>query len=557
MAAGTAPREAAEEGGVAERTADVDRAREAIGRESWAEAYEELRAIDPSRLTPQDLEGLADAAWWLARLPESIAARGDAYSGYAAAGENRRAASAAFRLWLDYFFANEPAEATGWLMRAERQLAGEPDCVEQGYVDLGWAYVAHARGELAEAQERAERAAAVGQRFGDPGLTAMGIDIHGRVLVSRGMVSRGMSLLDEVMTSVVAGELGDMVTGALYCNVLGVCMELADLGRAGTWTRASAAWAESLPAEAPFRGLCRLYRAQLATFQGAWTEAEAEALRALNEVAFSPFAMGYAFYSTGDIRRRLGNLAGAEEAFTRARELGVEPQPGLALLRLAQGKVDAALTSLRVALAAETGSPLRRSRLLAGMVEVAVAAGDLDEARAAAHELETIAGGFGSPALDAAAAAARGAVRLAEGDVLEALASLRRARNTLQELDLPYEGAQVRVLYGLAARRAGDEEAARLELEVARAAFERLGAVGDARKAAELLAGRAALPGGLTEREAEVLRLVAAGKRNREIAAELVLSEHTVARHLQNIFTKLDVTSRAAATAFAFEHGLV
>ncbi len=542
---------------MANPTAELDRARDAFGRESWAEAYEELRNLDPSLLTPQDLEGLADAAWWLSRSEESIAARRDAYARYSAAGEDRRAASTAFRFFLEYFFRADAEEAAGWLMRAQRHLGSEPDCPEQGYVTLGWACVAYVRGELAEGQELAEQATSTGQRFHDLDLVALGIDIHGRILVAQGMVTKGMSLLDEAMTSVVAGELSSLVTGAIYCNVLAVCLELADLGRAGTWSEAAAAWCESLPPEAPFLGLCRLNRALVATFRGAWAEAEAEAIRASGEVAFNPFAVGQAFYSTGEIRRRVGNLAGAEEAFIKANEIGIEPQPGLALVRLAQGKTEAALTALRVALAAEPAGTLRRSRLLSAMVEVAIVRGDLQEARSAADELESIARSFETPALVATAAAARGALRLAEGDVDGALESLRRACDICQELGLPYEAAQARMLYGIAVRQAGAEDDARLELAAACSAFERLGAEADARKAAELLVEPGDLPRGLSEREAEVLRLVASGKTNRQIAEELVISDHTVARHLQNIFAKVDVSTRAAATAFAFEHGLV
>ena len=249
-------------------------------------------------------------------------------------------------------------------------------------------------------------------------------------------------------------------------------------------------------------------------------------------------------------------MAGAEEAFGRAHGLGFEPQPGLALLRLDQGKVEAAATALRVAVAGERGNQLRRARLLAAQVDVALAAGDIGTAGPAADELERIAGAFATPVLDAAAATARGAVRLAEDDVSGALDSLRRACGVWQELRLPYEAARTRMLYGLALREAGDREDAVLELRAALAAFERLGAAADAERAAELLAEQPQLPRGLTGREVEVLRLVAAGKSNRDIAAELVISEHTVARHLQNIFAKLDVSSRSAATAFAFEHRL-
>jgi DNA-binding CsgD family transcriptional regulator len=541
---------------VAERITDIDRARDAVGREAWAQAYAGFRTVDPSRLTPEDLEGLADAAWWLSRIDESIAARQRAYAGYAAAGEDPRAAGCGARLCVEHFLRGEAAVAAGWLMRAQRHLRGQPECVHYGWLAVCEATVAHFRGELDEAMPLTEQAIEIGQRFGDPDLIAMGVHLQGLVLISGGRVHEGMALLDEAMTSVVAGELSRYFTGVIYCNVLAVCLDLTDLGRAGEWNEAAREWCDSIPPEAPFPGVCRIYRAAAASLRGAWPEAEAEARRASEELTFNPMAAAKAFYQTGELRRRIGNLAGAEEAFIRAHELGLEPQPGLALLGLAQGKATAALTALRLAVAGESGSRLRRAQLLAAQVEVAIAAGDLDAARPAGDELEAVARDFGTPALDAAAAAARGALRLAEGDVAGAIERLRHACTIWQELRLPYETARARMLYGVAVRGAGGEEGARLELRAALAAFERLGAAADVGKVGELLAEPGDLPGGLTLREAEVLRLVAAGKTNREVAAELGISEHTVARHVQNIFAKLDLPSRAAATAFAFEHGL-
>jgi DNA-binding CsgD family transcriptional regulator len=541
---------------VAERIADIDRARHALGQASWAEAYQEFRALDASQLSPRDLEGFADAAWWISRVDEATAARQRAYAGYAAAGEDEAAAPLAVRLCIDHFLRGEPAVAAGWLMRAQRHLRGQEERTAHGFLALVEATVARHHGELDRALALAERATAIGQRFGDRDLTAMGIHVQGQVLVSAGRVADGMALLDEAMTSVVAGELSPYFTGVVYCNVLAACLEVGDLGRASEWSEAARAFCESLPPEAPYPALCRANRAEVAGLRGAWSEAESEASRASEELSFQPLAAARAFYETGEIRRRIGNFGGAEEAFGRASELGQEPQPGLALLRLAQGKPEAAMAALRLALAGEPAGRARRAWLLAAQVDVALAAADLGAAKAASDELGAIARDFDTPALDAAAATALGALRLAQGEVPEALGDLRRACAIWQELRLPYEAARARLLYGLAVRQAGAEEDARLELRAALAAFERLGAAPDARRAAALLAERGGLPRGLTAREAEVLRLIAAGKTNREVAAELVISEHTVARHLQNMFAKLGVSSRAAATAFAFEHGL-
>ena len=541
---------------MAGRIADADRARDAARRESWAEAYEELRALDPAGMGPRDLETLADAAWWLSRSDESIAARQRAYAGYVAAGDDPRAAWCAGRLCMEHFFSGEPAMAAGWLMRAQRLLRDQPERVHHGYLAMAESIMARSRGETDEAVARAERATETGLRFGDPDLAAMGIHLHGMALVDAGRVAEGMALLDEAMTSVVAGELGTFFTGVVYCDVIATCLEVSDVGRLGEWNEAASQWCEALPPDAPFPTICRVNRAEAALLRGAWPEAEAEALRATRALGFNPRVAARAFYETGELRRRFGDLAGAEEAFARAHELGQQPQPGLALLRLAQGKPGAALQALRGAVAdAPAGGP-RRARLLAAQVEVALAASDLDAAGEASRELDEIAGRLGTPALGATAATAGGALRLAEGDLPGALERLRAACATWQALRIPYETAQARLLYGSTLRRAGSEEDALLELRAALAGFERLGAAGDAARAAALLGGRDELPRGLTAREAQVLRLVAAGKSNREVAAALVISEHTVARHLQNIFAKLDVSSRSAATAFAFEHGL-
>jgi DNA-binding CsgD family transcriptional regulator len=384
----------------------------------------------------------------------------------------------------------------------------------------------------------------MGRRIGSPDLTALGLQALGRILIANGDRRRGTELVDEAMTSVLAGELSPFVTGWVYCNVLGTCLEIADLGRAGEWTAAASAWCESLPDGSPYHALCRLYRVEVVTLKGAWPEAERDALRATEQLMVFPGAAGHAFYAVGEIRRRMGDLRGAEEAFKRAHALGRDPHPGLALVRLGQGKVESASAALRTAADRGGGTPLTQAALLAALVEVSLTADDLGSARAASQELASIAEKAESPMLDATAAMARGAVRLAEGDATGALQDLRSAGTIWQELELPYEDARTRILVGLAARHRGDHERAQLELEAAHASFERLGAAEDLRKAAELLGRRGRVAGGLTGREVEVLRLVASGKTNRDIARDLYISERTVARHLQNIFTKLGLSSR-------------
>ncbi len=541
---------------MAGRVTDIERARDAARQGLWSEAYEQFRKLDQSRLTPEDLEALADSLWWLSRLDESITARLKAYSSYVAEGDNRRAGYIAWFVSYDYLSKGEPSVATGWVRRARRHLTSEPECIERGYLAITEADEAQGRGDFEQARTLADQSIELGQRLNSPDLVAMGIQTLGRIHIAQGKVREGAELLDEAMSSVVAEELSPFFTGWIYCNVLAACLEITDLRRAGEWAEEARVWCESIPAATPFHGLCRLYRVQVVSLLGAWTEAEAEARRASDElVNFDSYAAAEALYAVGEIRRRMGDLAAAEDAFTRAHQLGRDPQPGLALVRLAQGKNDAAAAALRLSLADDSGSRPGRVSLLAAQVEVALAAGDLDLARAANSELEAIASESLNPMFQATAAMAHGALRLAEDDVTGALSSLRRAWKAWNDLRLPYEAARARMLLGAVARRGGDEERAQLELLAAQAEFERLGASLDARTVAELL-GEPRLPGGLTAREAQVLRLVAAGRTNREIGAELFISEHTVARHLSNILTKLDLSSRVAATAYAVEHGL-
>jgi DNA-binding NarL/FixJ family response regulator len=546
-----------EDPGVADPIAAIQAARSAVERTAWSQAYELFRDLVSLDFAPEDWERYADAAWWSGHSKESAEARQRAYAGYAEAGDDRHAGWMASRLCIEHLLRDEPTIGAGWFARAQRHAKALPDCVEVGFAALLESTMLRFGGDPASALPLAELAAEIGERFNDRSLLGMAIHSQGLILIEQGRIAEGVALLDEAMTSVVAGEVTDYFTGAIYCNVIGACMEIADIRRAGDWAEAARAWAESIPPESPYPGMCRINRAELATLRGDWSQAEAEALRATQELmGVNPRLAAEAFYEAGEVRRRTGDLAAAEDAFERAHELGSEPHPGLALLRLAQGKVEAALAALRVAVTGSTGSRLRRSRLLWALCDAARAAGDLEAARTASAELDAIAHESEAPVLEAVAATVRGSILLEEDDAAGALSSLRRATVLWQDLRLPYEGALARMAYGLALRAAGDEDDARLELRAALSAFEQLGAVVEAAKASDRLGGPVGLPQGLTPREAEVLRLVAAGKTNRDIAVELVISEHTVARHLQNMFAKLGVTSRSAATAFAYEHDL-
>jgi DNA-binding CsgD family transcriptional regulator len=537
------------------RPSELERAHEAAGRGAWSEAYEQLVAAD--HLDARDLEVLADAAWWLSRWDEAIAVRQRAYTGYAAQGDQANAAGTATRLSIEHFSRGDPSVGGGWLMKARRHAADVPEQSGHGLLLIVEATIARYQGDLERATELADRALELGRRFGDPNLLAMTIHTQGLLLIASGEVEPGVRLLDEAMASVVAGELTPYFTGIIYCNVIGACLEIADVARAGEWSDAARTWCDSIPPESPFPAMCRINRAEVIRLRGAWVEAEAEAARASEELlAFDPEAAAHAFAETGEIRRRMGKLDGAESCFARAREIGLDPQPGLALLRLAQGKVEAAATSIAHALEAEPDGRLRRARLLAAQVEIGLAAGDVGTADAAATGLAGLAEPGTAAVLEAMALTARGAVDVARGEAASATDSLRRASAMWHALRLPYERAGARAAYGLALRAAGDDDDATTELRAARATFEELGAVLDAAAVERHLERPASLPAGLTAREAEVLRLVAAGKSNREIAAALVISEHTVARHMQNMFVKLRVSSRSGATAFAFEHGL-
>jgi len=493
------------------------------------------------------------------RLDEATGLRQKAYSASVSEGRDVQAGGIALRLAIEHFSRGEPSVGAGWLGRAHRHLDDESDCAEVGFLAVVESTVARYGGDPDGAVALARRAVGVAGRVRDPNLTAMATHTLGMALIAAGRIGDGMALLDESMTAAIAGEIDDYFAGVVYCNVIDACLQIADVRRAGEWSTAATAWCESLQEGSIYPGLCRVNRAEVAALQGAWAQAEAEALRAVEEIrSFAPGGAAAALYHVGEIRRRRGDPAGAEEAFGRAADLGHEPQPGLALLRADEGKLGPA----RRMLAHDPASglaPLRRAQILAARLEIALRDGDVDDARRAAEGVEALAATYPTPALEAERSSTRGSLALAEGRAEEAVGLLREAFGKWQELKLPYDAARVRADLGRALLACGDEEAGVRALRAASTALEELGAEPDAHRAAGSVPAEpeAALPAGLTAREADVLRLVASGKTNRDIAAELFISEHTVARHLQNMFAKLGVSTRSAATAFAFEHGLV
>jgi len=537
-------------------TAVLDEGRQAFARAAWAQAYEQLaRADEDEPLGPEDLELLATAAYMLGREDDYVRLLERACQGHSELDNRRRAARSAFWIGVHFAMRGQMGPATGWLGRAQRLLEGEGECVERGYLLMPFAFQQQAEGDLEGAAATAAAAAEIGGRFDDKDLFSLAVHSQGELLVRAGKPREGFGLLDEAMVAVTEGKVSPIVTGIVYCSVILACEDVYELRRARDWTAALTRWCEGQPDLVAFTGRCLVHRAQLLQLEGAWSDAVDETNRADRrfEQAMNQAAAARASYLRGEVHRLRGEHAEAEAAYRRTSELGSEPQPGLALMRLTQGNRDAAASAIR-RFVGETTDPLRRAALLPAYAEIMLAAGELDEARRACEELEEICAVCDSELLRAMLASTRGAVELAAGDASAALVVLRVAAQAWQELEAPYETARARVLVGLACRALGDDEALALELGAARNVFEELGAVPDV-AAVDALAGRAASHG-LTARELEVLRLVAAGNSNREIAATLVISEHTVARHLQSIFRKLGVSSRTAAGAFAFEHGL-
>ena len=537
------------------------RGRESFRRLAWKEAFAELSEADrEAPLEPEDLERLAMAAYLLGRDGDCADAWSRAHNEYLSRGDAERAACCAFWVGLGLLFRGAVAQGNGWLSRARRVLDEAPlECAAQGFLLIPIALQKLLGGDHAAAYADFSDAARIGDRFRERDLMTLGRLGQGQTLIGLGRIADGVSMLDEAMVAVIAGEVSPFRVGFVSCAVIDTCQEIFDLARAQEWTAALSRWCESQPDLVPFRGQCLVRRAELLRLHGAWQDAMHEAQRACDRLSDPPNqgAIGLAFYQQAELHRLRGDFANAEDAYRQASRWGRKPRPGLALLRLAQDQLESAQAAIR-RLLDEARDERTRPDLLAAFVEITLAAGDAPAARVAADELARISGTFGAPYLHALSARAIGAVLLAEDDPRGALMTLRDAWTSWQQLEAPYEAARPRVLVGLACRTLGDDDAAEMELDAARSDFSELGAAPELARVERL--SRRARPRGvgrLTPREVQVIRLVATGKTNRAIAAELFISEKTVARHLNNLFTKLGIESRTAAAAYAYRQKLV
>jgi ATP/maltotriose-dependent transcriptional regulator MalT len=537
-----------------------DRARESFDRRAWGAAYEQLSAADhEGPLSVLELERLAVCAFLLGHPEECTEVWTRVHRERLRSGDTLGAAQSTFWLSFMHGMRGEMAPAIGWVGRGRRLLEenGLRESPQWGYLLMPEGIALMEGGDVATALPLFEQAIALADA--DQNLLVLARMALGQSLMVLGETARGAALLDEIMVAITADEISPIVAGLAYCAVIDACATAFDLRRAREWTAELSRWSEGQPDLVPFRGQCLVHRAELMRLRGAWPDALHEAERARERLSDPPgqFAVGAAFYELGELYRLRGDVAAAENAYREAGRAGRSPQPGLALLRLAQGQVDAAEAAIRLAVDGAI-DPAARARCLAAFVEIALAFGDVEAARSAATELAQLAADRGAPFLRAVAGDATGAVRLMEGDAAGALGDLRGAREVWRELDAPYEAARTRVLLAAAARDLGDQDTAETELDAARASFQQLGAAPDLARLEGLMAKEVAgLQGGLTGREVQVLSLVATGMTNRAIATQLVISEKTVARHVSNIFAKLGVSSRSAATAFAYEHGLV
>ncbi|GGY01058.1 hypothetical protein GCM10007160_31170 [Litchfieldella qijiaojingensis] len=534
--------------------------RASFQRKAWADAYAELSsATQGTSLELDDLERLATAAYLVGKDIESCDLWARIHHDALTAGDIARSARCAFWLGFGLLMSGEKARGGAWVARARRLLEEEGlDCVEAGYVIVPDALKSLGKGDHMEAHAIFDKAGEFGRRFADPNLVAISCLGRGQSLIEAGRIQEGATLLDEAMVAMEAGELSPMAAGIIYCGVIETCQQIFDLRRAQEWTTALTRWCESQPDLVPYRGRCLVHRAEIMQLHGAWSEAMSEAEKACYQLCHRPgeAATGYAFYLCAELHRLRGEFTKAKQAYEQASRWGYTLQPGLALLRLAQGQVAVAEAAIR-RIVNEATDRTTRTGVLPAYVEIMLSVGDVPAARAGADELSRIAATLDAPFLWALTTGAQGAILLAEDEPLTALEPLRQASRIWEELEAPYELARIRILIGLACHQLGDDDTARMEFDAAHWSLQQLGAAPELSRLDTLFPiGASDNRHHLTRREVQVLRLIASGKTNKAIAAELSLSERTIDRHVSNILAKLNVPSRAAAAAYAGHHNL-
>ena len=529
---------------------ELREARTAYAERAWQRAYDAFAAAESEApLDAEDYHRFAVCAHLLARLPDYFAIRERAYQSLLDRGEPLAAAEAALWVGIQKVVRGDVAEGGGWIARASHIVAEDgTDSRAAGFLTVARALEVAMGGDPEEAARITGECVRAARRHGSPEYVALSLHQQGMFLVAAGRTDEGLACMDEAMLCVAAGECSAMVEGIIYCNVIEACWSIYELTRAQQWTAAMTQWAAAQPELCNFTGECKVRRAELKQLNGRWPEALDE-LEGVTPSELDRWVAGKAAMVRGNLDRMVGRYDSAEEQFRLASRFGEDPQPGLALLRLSRGSVQAAAAMAQRSLA-ETHQPGRRIQTLAAATEILLAVGEIDAAEAAADELQGIATVNRSPLVVALGQHAKAAVCLTRGAAAEALPLLRDALGTWVRAHTPYDEARTRALLADACRALGDRESAERELDAARAIFEELGALPD-------LARLTQTDDVLSPRELEVLKLLATGATNRAIAEQLVLSERTVDRHVSNIFGKLGVTSRAAATAYAFDRQLV
>ncbi len=530
----------------------VTRAREFYLNRAWLRACDGF-LTERDELDVDDVERLAVSAYLVGRNAESDGAWGLAHRRRLNEGDLDGASRCAFWLGFRLVNASEQAEANAWIARLHRVVAAMPEASLAGArLDYLTGLRSAFDSDFDTAASDLQRAVATAARHQDEELASLARLALGRVQIFLGDIRTGVRLLDDAMHVVGTEPISPIAVGDSYCTAIDACHDLYDVRRGQAWSDGLTRWCDQQSDLVPFAGLCLVHRAEFLQLKGAWVEAMAQAglARARLDRPFRQLAYGAAIYQQGELHRLLGEHDEAETCYRNASTAGHDPQPGLALLRLRQGRTNDAARAIDRALF-EASGPVDRSPILASYVEIMLAADRTAEAKAAASELAEVAGALESPMLSAAAHHAEGRVRLVEGDERSALIALRKASDGFRELEAPYEVAGTAVLIGTARAALGDAEGAALAFAAARATYERLGARADLRR----VPGQAS--SGLTGRELQVLRLVARGDTNRSIGTALGLSERTIDRHVSNIFVKLEVSSRAAATAAALRSELI